>query len=422
MKKPTISVIGLGYVGLPVSIAFDEAGYNVIGFDLNKERIDQLVNNIDKTNEINEKRLLKSKIRFTVDENELGNATFHIVTVPTPIDEYNKPDFKYIIIASELMGKIIKKDHIVVYESTVYPGATEEIAIPILESISGMKINKDFSVGYSPERINPADPKHTFENIKKIVSASNSIALEKIEKVYADVVKAGIFSTSTIKVAEAAKVIENTQRDLNIAFMNELVKIFNAMELNTYEVLEAASTKWNFLNFRPGLVGGHCIGVDPYYLIHKSQQVGIIPDLLLSSRKINDSMSDYFANNILNILNDNKIDIVSAKILILGITFKEDCPDTRNSKVVDLINEIKSFRSKVDVYDPIANKNEIRKEFDIDLIDKPKVNTYELVVIAVGHQLFKNLGGKKIRTFCKKNGIIFDLKNTIPKNEIDYSL
>ena len=422
MKKPTISVIGLGYVGLPVSIAFDEAGYNVIGFDLNKERIDQLVNNIDKTNEINEKRLLKSKIKFTVDENELGNATFHIVTVPTPIDEYNKPDFKYIIIASELLGKIIKKDHIVVYESTVYPGATEEIAIPILESISGMKINKDFSVGYSPERINPADPKHTFENIKKIVSASNSIALEKIEKVYADVVKAGIFSTSTIKVAEAAKVIENTQRDLNIAFMNELVKIFNAMELNTYEVLEAASTKWNFLNFRPGLVGGHCIGVDPYYLIHKSQQVGIIPDLLLSSRKINDSMSDYFANNILNILNDNKIDIVSAKILILGITFKENCPDTRNSKVVDLINEIKSFRSKVDVYDPIANKNEIRKEFDIDLIDKPKVNKYELVVIAVGHQLFKNLGGKKIRTFCKKNGIIFDLKNTIPKNETDYSL
>ena len=395
MKKPTISVIGLGYVGLPVSIAFDEAGYNVIGFDLNKERIDQLVNNIDKTNEINEKRLLKSKVKFTVDENELGNATFHIVTVPTPIDEYNKPDFKYIITASELLGKIIKKDHIVVYESTVYPGATEEIAIPILESISGMKINKDFSVGYSPERINPADPKHTFENIKKIVSASNSIALETIEKVYADVVKAGIYTTSTIKVAEAAKVIENTQRDLNIAFMNELVKIFNAMELNTYEVLEAASTKWNFLNFRPGLVGGHCIGVDPYYLIHKSQQVGIIPDLLLSSRKINDSMSDYFANNILNILNDNKIDMVSAKILILGITFKEDCPDTRNSKVVDLINEIKSFRSKVDVYDPIANKNEIRKEFDIDLIDKPKVNTYELVVIAVGHQFFKNLGGKK---------------------------
>ncbi len=422
MKKPTISVIGLGYVGLPVSIAFDEAGYNVIGFDLNKERIYQLVNNIDKTNEINEKRLLKSKVKFTVDENELKKATFHIVTVPTPIDEYNKPDFKYIITASELLGKIINKNHIVVYESTVYPGATEEIAIPILESISGMKINKDFSVGYSPERINPADPKHTFENIKKIVSASNSIALGKIEQVYSDVVKGGIYTTRTIKVAEAAKVIENTQRDLNIAFMNELVKIFNAMELNTYEVLEAASTKWNFLNFRPGLVGGHCIGVDPYYLIHKSQQVGIIPDLLLSSRKINDSMSDYIANKILNILNDNKIDMVNAKILILGITFKEDCPDTRNSKVVDLINEIKSFRSKVDVYDPVANKNEIRKEFDIDLIDNPKVNTYELVVIAVGHQFFKNFGGKKIRNFCKKNGIVFDLKNTIPKNETDYSL
>ena len=240
MKKPTISVIGLGYVGLPVSIVFDEAGYNVIGFDLNIERIDQLVNNIDKTNEINEKRLIKSKVKFTFDENELVNASFHIVTVPTPIDEYNKPDFKYIITASEIIRKIIKKDHIVVYESTVYPGATEEIAIPILESISGMKINKDFSVGYSPERINPADPEHTFENIKKIVSASNSIALKVIKNIYEDVVKAGIFTATSIKVAEAAKVIENTQRDLNIAFMNELVKIFNAMEIDTNEVLEVS--------------------------------------------------------------------------------------------------------------------------------------------------------------------------------------
>ena len=286
MKKPHISVIGLGYVGLPVAIAFNENGYNVIGLDLNKERINQLKSNFDKTNEISEDRLLDCNINFTVNPRKVSKADFHIVTVPTPIDEYNKPDFKYIISASEMLGKVIKKGDIVVYESTVYPGATEEIAIPILEDFSNLKINKDFSVGYSPERINPADPSHTFENIKKVVSASNSTALQTLSNVYGDVVKAGIlFVATSIKVAEAAKVIENTQRDLNIAFMNELVKIFNAMELNTYEVLEAASTKWNFLNFSPGLVGGHCIGVDPYYLIHKSQQVGIIPDLLIISKK-----------------------------------------------------------------------------------------------------------------------------------------
>ena len=422
MRKPNISVIGLGYVGLPVAIAFDEAGYNVIGIDLNEERINQLKSNFDKTYEISEDRLINCDINFTINPNTVSDANFHIVTVPTPIDEYNNPDFRFIISASQLLGKEIKKGDIIVYESTVYPGATEEIAVPIIENISGMKINKDFSVGYSPERINPADPKHTFENIKKVVSASNSKALKLIKQTYGDVVKAGIYTASSIKVAEAAKVIENSQRDLNIAFMNELVKIFNAMEIDTNEVLDAASTKWNFLNFRPGLVGGHCIGVDPYYLIHKSKQVGIIPDLLISARKINDAMSSFYARKVLAILNRNQIDMADAKILILGITFKEDCPDVRNSKVVDLINEIQSFRSTVDVYDPIASKKEIINESKIHLIDKPKKGRYDLIIIAVGHREFKKLGGSKIRVWCKPNGMILDLKNSIPKNEADFTL
>ncbi len=422
MKKQNISVIGLGYVGLPVSIAFDEAKYNVVGFDLNKNRINELNSNIDKTGEIKKERLINNKINFTSRKKDIKKADIHIVTVPTPIDEFKNPDFQCIISASEILGKIIKKGDIIVYESTVYPGATEEVAIPILERFSRMKINNGFSVGYSPERINPADNKHNFENIKKVVSASNPNTLKVIEKLYGDVVKAGIHSAPSIKVAEAAKVIENTQRDLNIALMNELVKIFNQMDINTNDVLEAASTKWNFLNFRPGLVGGHCIGIDPYYLIHKSQQVGIVPDLLLSARKINDGMSSYFAMKILNILNKNKIGTTNSKILILGITFKEDCPDIRNSKVVDLINELKSFRAIVDAYDPIANATDIKDEFGINILDDPTKNNYDVVVIAVAHKIFSNLGGKKIRTWCKPNGILMDLKNTISKHEADYTL
>ena len=422
MKKQQISVIGLGYVGLPVSIAFDEAGYNVVGFDINKERIEQLKNNFDRTNEVNKTRLAKCKIYFTSEESKLTNSNFHIVTVPTPINEFKKPDFRYIISASELLAGLIKKNDIVVFESTVYPGATEEIAIPILEKISGMKLDRDFSVGYSPERINPADPNHRFENIKKVVSASNLDALKIIENVYGSVVKAGIYVASSIKVAEAAKVIENTQRDLNIALMNELVKIFDAIDISTNEVLEAASTKWNFLNFHPGLVGGHCIGVDPYYLIHKSQQLGVIPDLLISARKINDSMSNYFSMKIFNVLNEKKIEINKSKILVLGITFKENCPDTRNSKVIDLVKELKSFRSSVDIYDPMVDVDDIKKEYGIDIINSPPKSYYDIIVITVGHQIFTNMGAKKIKKWCKKNGIIMDLKNTIPKDEVDFKL
>tara|TARA_X000001036_G_C20622746_1_gene783786 strand:+ start:235 stop:1503 length:1269 start_codon:yes stop_codon:yes gene_type:complete len=422
MDKPNISVIGLGYVGLPVSIAFDEAGFNVVGFDINKERIKQLKNNFDKTNEVKKNRLVECEINFTSVESKLTKSNFHIVTVPTPINEFKKPDFRHIISASELLAKSLKKNDIVVYESTVFPGATEEIAIPILENISGMKLNRDFSVGYSPERINPADPNHRFENIKKVVSASNLDALKIIERVYGIVVKAGIYVASSIKVAEAAKVIENTQRDLNIALMNEFVKIFDAMGVSTNDVLEAASTKWNFLNFHPGLVGGHCIGVDPYYLIYKSQQLGVIPDLLISARKINDSMSNYFAMKIFNALNEKQIEINNSKILILGITFKENCPDTRNSKVIDLVKELKSFRSSVDIYDPIVDVKEVYNEYGIDILNIPPENYYNIVVITVGHQFFTNLGEKKIRKWCKPGGIIMDFKNTISKDEVDFTL
>ena len=421
MKKLDISIIGLGYVGLPVAIAFDEARYNVIGFDLNEERIKELSLNFDKTGEVNNKRLKKSKIKFSTEKKDLKKANFHIVTVPTPIDEYKKPDLQYIEAASKMLGSILKKGDIVVYESTVFPGVTEEFSIPILEKLSGMELNKDFSVGYSPERINPADPEHTFESIKKVISASNLLALKLMEETYGNVVKAGIHLAPTIKVAEAAKVIENTQRDLNIAFMNELVKIFNALEISTNDVLEAASTKWNFLPFKPGFVGGHCIGVDPYYLIHKAQQVGVMPDLLLSARKINDGMSSYFANKILNVLNSNKIEITKSKILILGITFKENCPDIRNSKVIDLVEELKSFRIDVDIYDPIANNKDVESEFGISIVSKPLKESYELVVIAVSHKEFTDLGGK-IRLWCKNKGFIMDLKNTIPKDEVDYSI
>ena len=308
-RDTIVSVIGLGYVGLPVAVAFSKANFKVIGFDVDKKRIDELSSNFDKTGEISNNDLEDCKIIFSSNPNSIKTANFHIVTVPTPIDDFKKPDLSYIKNACVMLGKVITEHDVVIIESTVFPGVTEDIVVPILEKYSGLKLNDDFGVGYSPERINPADVNHRFENIKKVVSASNTDSLKLIEKIYGSVVKAGIYSATSIKVAEAAKVIENTQRDLNIALMNELVKIFNALEIDTNDVLEAASTKWNFLPFRPGFVGGHCIGVDPYYLIYKSQQVGVIPDLLISARKINDGMSSYFGQKILKVLNENmKVD------------------------------------------------------------------------------------------------------------------
>ncbi len=421
MIKPKISVIGLGYVGLPVSIAFDDAGYKVVGFDLNKERIEQLKNNFDKTNEIKKNRLVECNINFTSDESKLRTSNFHIVTVPTPINEFKKPDFKYIISASETLAKLLKKNDIVVYESTVYPGATEEIAVPILEKISGMKINNDFSVGYSPERINPADPNHRFENIKKVVSASNLNALKIIEKVYGSVVKAGIYVASSIKVAEAAKVIENTQRDLNIALMNELVKIFDAMDISTNEVLEAAGTKWNFLKFKPGFVGGHCIGVDPYYLSYKAEEIGFHPKLILAGRETNESMVKYFINNLIKIIVMKNINIKDAKILLLGLTFKKNCPDHRNSKMLEIFKEIESFGIKIEIYDPIFFKG--NHDFKgVKITKKPKSAYYDVVIIGVDHDHFKELGPKIIKSYCNKNGLLIDLQNTFEKEVSDFRL
>ncbi len=422
LKDIKISVIGLGYVGLPVAVAFSKKKYEVIGFDINKNRINQLQKYEDETGEVSQEDLKNSKIFFTLNFRNLSQANFHIITVPTPIDDYKNPDLSLIKKASETVGKIIKKNDIVIIESTVYPGVTEDVAVSIIEKNSGFKLNKDFSIGYSPERINPADKKNKFETITKVISASNKKALIKMHKVYGSVVKAGIYRAPSIKVAEAAKVIENTQRDLNIAFMNELVKIFNALDINTNEVLKAAATKWNFLPFKPGFVGGHCIGVDPYYLIHKSQQVGVIPDLLLSVRKINDGMSKYFAQKILKILNEKNINFNKSNILLLGLSFKENCPDIRNSKIVDLIDELKSFNINIDIYDPIVNPIEVKAKLDLQIKLKPKKNKYDLVIITVPHKFYKDLGVNKIKLWCKKNGSLLDLKNTFPQELVDYSI
>ena len=421
-RDTIVSVIGLGYVGLPVAVAFSKANYEVIGFDVDKKRIDELSSNFDKTGEISNNDLEDCKIILSSNPNSIKTANFHIVTVPTPIDDFKKPDLSYIKNACVMLGKVITEHDVVIIESTVFPGVTEDIVVPILEKYSGLKLNDDFGVGYSPERINPADVNHRFENIKKVVSASNTDSLKLIEKIYGSVVKAGIHSATSIKVAEAAKVIENTQRDLNIALMNELVKIFNALEIDTNDVLEAASTKWNFLPFRPGFVGGHCIGVDPYYLIYKSQQVGVIPDLLISARKINDGMSSYFGQKIIKVLNKNNYDLNKSKVLILGLSFKENCPDIRNSKIIDLILELKTFNLNIEIFDPIVDFSEVKKTLNLEILSNPAKNQYDLIVITVPHLTFKNLGIKKIRSWCKDNGLILDLKNTFPKDKVDYTV
>ncbi len=417
-----ISVIGLGYVGLPVAVAFSKAKYSVVGYDLKKDRIKKLLRNEDETGEVTRQDLEKTNIKFTNNFKDIKIANFHIITVPTPIDEFKNPDLSCIENAAKTIGKILKKNDIIVVESTVYPGVTEDIVVPILEKQSNLKFNIDFSVGYSPERINPADKKNKFENIKKVISASNQIALEILDKVYGSVVKAGVHKSPSIKVAEAAKVIENTQRDLNIAFMNELVKIFNSLDINTNDVLEAANTKWNFLPFKPGFVGGHCIGVDPYYLIHKSQQAGVIPDLLLSVRKINDGMSGYFSQKILKLLNKKNLVVNDAKLLILGLSFKENCPDIRNSKIFDLISELGVFNSNIDIFDPIVDQKQVKDHYDLQLISEPEFEKYDLVVITVPHKYFKKIGIKKIRSWCNKKGSVMDLKNTFKTKLVDYTV
>ncbi|MCF6339861.1 MAG: nucleotide sugar dehydrogenase [Sulfurimonas sp.] len=405
--KNKICIIGLGYVGLPLAHAFSFK-YEVVGFDIYQSRIDELNRAFDKTLELNEKQVqeaLENNIKFTSSTKDIKDCNIYIVTVPTPIDKNKRPDLTPLIKASETIGKVLKQDDIVIYESTVYPGATEEDCVPILEKFSNLKFNEDFYCGYSPERINPGDKEHTVTKILKVTAGSTPEIGKKVDELYASVITAGTHLAPTIKVAEAAKVIENSQRDINIAFVNELAIIFNKLGINTNDVLEAAATKWNFLPFKPGLVGGHCIGVDPYYLTHKAQEVGYNPEIILAGRRLNDNMGIYVANQVIKLMIKKGHKIEGSKVLILGITFKENCPDIRNSRVIDVVDELKEFGCRVDVYDPWVNSDEVKIEYNIELQDKIDISKYEAVVLAVAHDEFKGLNISN-----QKNRVIYDIK------------
>ncbi|MCZ6155930.1 nucleotide sugar dehydrogenase [Campylobacter ureolyticus] len=405
-----ISVIGLGYVGLPLAVAFSDK-FKVIGFDVNEKRVEELNKFNDKTLEIDLEKLknaiTNNKMKLSSNIDDIKECNFYIVSVPTPVDKNNRPDLTPLLKASQSVGSVLKKGDIVVYESTVYPGATEEECVPVLEKFSNLKFNEDFFCGYSPERINPGDKEHTITKIKKITSGSTKKVADIVDDVYASIIKAGTFKASSIKVAEAAKVIENTQRDINIAFVNELAMIFEKMHIDTTEVLKAAGTKWNFLKFNPGLVGGHCIGVDPYYLTHKAQELGYHPEIILAGRRINDNMGKYAANRVVKLMIKHDKKINKAKVLILGITFKENCPDIRNSRVIDVVKELKEFGCNVDVYDPWADKNEVLREYNLNLIENLNLNNYDAVVLAVAHDEFKNLD------FSNLNAVTFDIKGIL---------
>ena len=405
-----ICVIGLGYVGLPLAHAFSEK-YEVVGFDISQWRIDELSSGYDRTLELNEnqvKEALQNGMKFTLNIDDIKDCNIYIVTVPTPIDKNKRPDLTPLIKASETIGKVLKKDDLVIYESTVYPGATEEDCVPVLEKFSNMKFNVDFFCGYSPERINPGDKEHTVTKILKVTSGSTTEIGKKVNDLYASIITAGTHLAPTIKVAEAAKVIENSQRDINIAFVNELAIIFNKLGINTNDVLEAAGTKWNFLPFRPGLVGGHCIGVDPYYLTHKAQQVGYNPEIILAGRRLNDNMGIYVANQVIKLMIKKGHKIEGSKVLVLGITFKENCPDIRNSRVIDVIEELKEFGCNVSVSDYWADKEEVKNEYNLDLIDKIDVSKYDGLVLAVAHDEFKNLNLKPTN-----KTIVYDIKSIL---------
>ncbi len=404
-----IGIIGLGYVGLPLAVEFGKV-MEVVGFDINQERIHELKRNHDRTKEVEPEELVKAKgLSYSFDLNDLRGVNYFIVTVPTPVDEFKKPDLTPLVKASETVGKVLKKGDIVIYESTVYPGCTEEVCIPVLEKVSGLKFNVDFFAGYSPERINPGDKLHRVTTIKKVTSGSNPEVAEKVDQLYKKIITAGTHKASSIKVAEAAKVIENSQRDLNIAFVNELALIFERVGIDTHEVLEAAGTKWNFLPFKPGLVGGHCIGVDPYYLTHKAESLGYTPQVILSGRRINDNMGIHIANAVIKLMAQNDLPINKADVLVLGITFKENCPDIRNSKVVDVIRELQSFGTNVHVYDPQAVSEEVKHEYGLSLIEKPN-RKYHAIVMAVGHEEFKLLDWDAIRS---DRTVVYDVKGTL---------
>ena len=425
MSGIKIGIIGLGYVGLPLARLFAKK-YKVIGFDVDESRVNQIKKGVDKTNEVNNKALQEVLVENstapkgfypTTNKTLLKECNYFIVTVPTSVDKNNQPVLGPLLSASKTIGAFLKKDDIVIYESTVYPGATEEDCVPVLEAVSGLKLNTDFYVGYSPERISPGDKIKTVENILKVTSGSTKETAQKIDELYNSVLKNGTHLAPSIKVAEAAKIIENCQRDINIAFVNELAKIFSLMNINTSEVLEAASTKWNFLPFKPGLVGGHCIGVDPFYLAQKAQQFGYYPEVILSGRRLNDSMGNFIASEIVKLMIDKEVKVKGAEVLILGFTFKEDCPDVRNTKVIDMYLALKSFGTKVDVYDPLANEEDVKSEYDIHLTNNLDQKRYDAIVLAVPHKAFISIDIDQLK---KDDAVVYDIKNFL--NQKDKSL
>jgi len=421
-ENTKIAVIGLGYVGLPLAVEFGKK-YPTIGFDINQVRLTELKNGSDNTLEISPDELAQSEyLQFSGTVDLLKSCNFFVVTVPTPIDEHKQPDLSPLLKASEMIGKLLKKGDIVIYESTVFPGATEEFCVPILEKISNLRYNKDIFVGYSPERINPGDKEHRLTNILKITSGSTKEAADKIDSLYGSVISAGTYKAGSIKEAEAAKVIENTQRDVNIGLINELSIIFNKLNIDTEQVLLAAGTKWNFLPFKPGLVGGHCIGVDPYYLTHKAQSVGYHPELILAGRKLNDSMGSYIGSQLVKAMLKKRILINGSSVLVMGLTFKENCPDIRNTKVIDVINELKDYGISVDCYDPWVDSVQVEKTFGFVPVSYPSTSKYDGIVLAVSHSEFKKMGVKKLKTFTKNDHVIYDLKYLFPETDSDIRL
>ena len=414
-----IGIVGLGYVGLPLAVEFGKK-YPTVGFDIKTDRVAELEGGSDSTLECSSEELAEAtKLAFTSDPEAIKDCNFYIVTVPTPIGDGNRPLLTPLKSASKLLGSVIGEGDIVVYESTVYPGATEEFCVPFLEQGSGLKMNEDFFVGYSPERINPGDKEHRLPSILKVTAGSTDESAEFVNSVYATIITAGTHKASSIKVAEAAKVIENTQRDVNIALVNELAMIFERMDIDTEEVLEAAGTKWNFLPFRPGLVGGHCIGIDPYYLTYKAQQLGYHPQMILAGRRINDNMSLYVASRIVKQMLTKGIQPSSARVLVLGLSFKENCPDVRNTKVVDIVNELSSYGSTVDVHDPWCDVDEAKQEYGLDLIAEPEKGAYDVVIIAVAHDEFRALGAEGIKAFTKETSVLYDIKYVLPAELVD---
>lgn len=433
-QNTKVGVIGLGYVGLPLAVEFGKF-CSVVGYDISEIRIQQLLKGYDSTLEVNQDEIINSeKLKFTSKLDEISNCNVYIVTVPTPIDENKRPDLKALLDASKTVGKVLKRGDTVIYESTVYPGCTEEDCIPELEDVSGLKYNLDFYVGYSPERINPGDKEHSLTTIKKIISGSTSEAAEFIDNLYKTIITAGTHRVSSIKVAEAAKVIENTQRDVNIALINELAILFNKLDLDTLQILEAAGTKWNFIPFRPGLVGGHCIGVDPYYLTHKAQAVGHHPEMILAGRRINDGMGSYIVSELIKAMLKKHISIDGSRVLVMGFSFKEDCPDLRNTRIIDIVDGLKEHNIKVDVYDPWVDKDAALKEYNIKLLksltptlvigadNSANYDKYDAIIIAVAHEQFKTMRLEEVKALGKENFVFYDVKNLFSSEDSDLRL